>query len=124
MRRLRTRFRHLLVSGNVVFGHVGKGIWIVDGTASHNVVRDNGTGIFSADATVSFNRVHDNSLRGIHATRRTTLTGNVVYSNPLGVFLQPHGLSTTIRGNVLYANPDGPRLADRGAARASIDCAR
>ncbi|MBI1395302.1 MAG: LEPR-XLL domain-containing protein, partial [Betaproteobacteria bacterium] len=97
------------VAGNTVYGHHANGAWGINAysgvTVQSNVVYDNTNGVYDYyGGGVSYNRVYDNVNDGISVTN-TNVTGNVVYSNGLGLRLnENYNTPITVRNNLIYAN--------------------
>ncbi len=102
------------VVGNTVWGQSGGGygIDVVFGSiASHNVVYANTFGIisdyyYSSANEISNNRVFGNAETGIVTNLGTTVRGNVVYSNRIGIdaIMLYNKYSGLITNNLVYAN--------------------
>ncbi len=98
----------ILVVGNTVGGHQGSvavGIRNQHGTVSHNVVYDNRTGIDGS--TIVGNRVYNNSLGVRLATVNGNVERNTIYSNTTGiqsfeVGSSQFGFTGTIANNLVY----------------------
>ena len=115
------------VVGNTVYGQTSgyqaAGIVLNGGEALQNVVYGNDVGIIpngGNGAPVIDNRVFDNSLAGIQVSNNSTVKGNTVYSN--GVGIQANGLMGQLLNNLVYANSEmGLRLQNvqTGAAVAN-----
>ncbi len=102
------------VVGNAVWGQSGGGygIDVVYGSvASHNVVYANTNGIISdyyfySASEISNNRVFGNTEAGILTNLGTTVRGNVVYSNRIGIdaVMLYYKYSGLIVNNLVYSN--------------------
>ncbi len=98
----------VVVSGNTVYGQTGNGTGIAlsgGAQASDNTVYGNGTGIsVSEGGLISDNQVYANTVVGITASfGLTTIQGNQVYANAVGVDLATE-FSGTVANNVLEGN--------------------
>ncbi len=98
------------VSGNIVTGYTGTGIYVNDGSAIYdNTVYGNGTGI-CAWGTIGGanwsagqpNDVYDNSV-GIQAEGGSEVRFNLIHGNSTGILVSYVG-SVTIDHNVIYRN--------------------
>jgi hypothetical protein len=104
------------VLGNTVYGHTGSGylqaaIYASGCTTTGNMVYDNAVGLIVAGGTAANNRVYHNGVVGIRTggSSSARVEGNVVYSNALGIDVDPNGSSyvSTVTNNLLYANTEG-----------------
>ena len=96
----------ILVMGNTVYGHPGEGISISRGTAINNVVYGNSNGLVVGGVGSAIdNRVYHNSNGILVESGSSTVRGNTVYSNKVGV-RQTHYYGSTIENNVIYANTE------------------
>ncbi len=113
-----------VVSGNTVYGQTGSGAGIElssGAQATGNTVYGNGTGITSDDGgLVSDNLVYGNAGTGIAAGDYyggglTTIQGNQVHTNQVGVDLTP-GFYGTVANNVLEGNTTAGILDEAGTS--------
>ena len=104
--------QNVLVRNNVVYGHTsGSSAGInLSGRAQavSNEVYGNGAGITcdSSESEVRDNRVYGNTSRGINVGGSGgTLTGNVIYANPTGIYVSVYdGSGVSITNNRIYAS--------------------
>ncbi|MCX5660515.1 MAG: right-handed parallel beta-helix repeat-containing protein [Planctomycetota bacterium] len=115
------------VVGNRVHTRVSSqavGISVADGaSASHNEVFGNTDGIHADGASIVGNRVFHNSGAGIVAFGNSSVTGNQVYSNAVGIRGQSDAhaalFTGTVGNNLVYANAQtGLLFAGAQGARA------
>ncbi len=95
------------VAGNTVYSHTTAnsiGITVINtATAIRNVAFDNAIGLYSNGGELRENRSYHNTDAGIAADAATSITNNVVYSNPFGV-RGNFAFNGTLTGNIIYAN--------------------
>ncbi len=102
----------ILVAGNTVFGQTATNFAGIDlnggANATENVVHNNYDGIDAVGDSVTFNLVYNNSNVGIEGDGGgTTLTGNVVYSNNVGIKSNTATNSAAgpfVKNNLVYNN--------------------
>ncbi len=100
---------NVLVAGNLVEDNLtGTGIETDYGAASDNVVFGNATGIYAFSSNITDNRVYDNSGIGVYLNGSDIASGNVVYSNQIGIEgYSSYGRFTgTLANNLVYANAE------------------
>ena len=103
---------NITVAGNAVTnnggsgaGSVGVGILLGDATsATGNVVSGHYRGIVTGAGPVTNNRVFDSADFGVANFGTAPLTGNVVYRNRVGIYVQPPFAGPAVRNNLVYAN--------------------
>jgi autotransporter-associated beta strand protein/parallel beta-helix repeat protein len=100
-----------VASGNTVYNQTASnaaGIELYDATAQQNVVHDNTEGIITTyytNGTITGNRVYHNSVAGIDAYNASTVYGNYVYTNGIGIIGDHYyTFSGQIVNNLVYAN--------------------
>jgi autotransporter-associated beta strand protein/parallel beta-helix repeat protein len=113
----------VVVTGNLVFGHLGTGnAGIVAGGStqvSQNTVHDNYDGIVTNSSgdnvTLSGNRAYNNTHAGIHTISNTTVAGNYLYSNPIGLLAESsyNFYTNLVQDNLIYANANQGILLQR-----------
>ncbi|RLB07355.1 MAG: hypothetical protein DRG59_06530, partial [Deltaproteobacteria bacterium] len=94
--------------GNAIFGHTESyygGIVLSGGEVSHNVIFNNSYGI-SGYGTITGNRIYNSDSRGINLSSSLgTVTENIIYSSPIGIYVSGYGgHSATIKNNLIYDN--------------------
>ncbi len=112
-------WNNVLVSGNLVYGQLGAsavGINARSATVMDNIVHDNATGIFADLSVIAHNRAYRNT-RGITASNTSTIDGNHVYSNSIGISGDAlSGFQGLIANNVVYANTNHGIFIERSVA--------
>ncbi len=114
-------FADVLVTGNTVYGQsasgaigIGTGYAYTGGEVANNVLYANYVGIESdyTGVTILDNRLYDNSYVAIYVEGSLPVTGNIVYSNNIGV-LVGYNYSGQVHDNLIYANTtDGILVED------------
>ncbi|MEX2188872.1 MAG: right-handed parallel beta-helix repeat-containing protein [Pirellulales bacterium] len=111
-----------LITGNTVYGQRGPGdVGIFGygvGLIENNEVYDNATGLQLQGGTARNNRVYGNNQIGIVTGASAVITGNTVYSNPLGIQVGCCGLynAAQVTNNLVYANTTAGILIGRSYA--------
>jgi hypothetical protein len=113
-------FGNVTIAGNTVYGQSGSndvGIYAqYVNSVEQNIVYGNYRGIEISESTARFNRVYNNSEAGIRISGADLTSGNVVYSNDVGILAS--GTDGVIQNNLSYANVSaGIRLS--GATKSS-----
>jgi Ca2+-binding RTX toxin-like protein len=90
---------NVLVAGNVFSANAGVGVASSGATVRANLASGNGTGVTASGGVVDRNRVYANGVVGIDSVS-ALLTGNVVYSSPIGIRLSSS--ASQARGNLVY----------------------
>ncbi len=111
----------VLVTGNTVYGQsasgavgIGTDYSYEGGEVEDNVLYANYVGIESdyTGVTILDNRLYDNSYAGIETEGSLPVTGNIVYSNNIGI-LVGYNFTSEVDDNLVYANTtDGILVED------------
>ena len=104
-----------LAVGNTAYRQMASGAYGLEvqsgAVAQQNVVHDNYYGIYVYNSSQALNnRVYNNSQIGINAAYASTIQGNTVYSN--GVGLQLSSGYSQVSNNLIYANVNQGILAN------------
>ena len=94
-----------VAQGNTVFGQLGSGSYGIDvsgGEASDNIVFDNNNGIVGG-GTFTSNRIFDNIASGLSTGGNSTVVGNQIYDNAIGLQGSASG-GGSFTNNLIYAN--------------------
>ncbi len=94
-----------VAQGNTVYGQLGSGSYGIDvagGEARDNIVFDNYNG-FVGSGTFTSNRSYDNIASGITTGGNSTVVGNQVYDNAIGIQGSASG-GGIFTNNLVYAN--------------------
>ena len=94
-----------LAENNTVYGQLGSGSYGIDvsgGEALDNIVFDNYNGIVGGGSFTS-NRIYGNIASGINTGGNSTVVGNQVYDNAIGIQASASG-GGIFTNNLVYAN--------------------
>ena len=115
---------NVLATGNTVYSNP-TGIYLSSGAvADRNIVHGNVDGIEGARTssnTVANNIVYNNSGHGIIAYHHSTIAGNRIYSNSIGIQTRAYyDFTGPIENNLVYANTNQGIVVERAGAGSTV----